>query len=135
MATAFKSSTLSYVRNVGKSLGYVTLDILKDKTPYLTSVFKESKETAQDIYQSIKEFKSGKTTDVKSMGKEALDNLFKNTINDLKTGNYYNKERDEVFDNEMMKMIGLDFEDGEFSFDDNEFEFVQKIVQFLMVKN
>ena len=32
---------------------------------------------------------------------------------------YYNKSRDEVFDNEMMKMMGFDFEDNEFSFDDS----------------
>lgn len=119
----FKSRTIAYMKNVGRSLGYATLDVVKDNTPFLNSLFKESKETVKEIYTSIKDFSSGKGTDVKSMGKEVISTAWGNLKDDLKTGNWYNKERDEVLNNEMMKMMGFDIEDMGFSFDADSFEF------------
>ncbi len=121
---ALASTARMYIKNVGKSFLYSTADVLKDNTPYLNSLFKDSKDTVTEMYQSIKDFSSGKGAEIKSMGKEALDNLFKNLKDDIKTGNWYNKERDDVLNSEMMKMMGFDIEGlDDFSFDDESFDF------------
>ena len=118
---ALKPRVVSYMRSVARSTAYSVGDVIKDNTPYLTSLFKETKESTKEIYQSIKDFSSGKTTDIVSTGKEALDNVFKNLKADLKSGNFYNKERDSIMDTQMARMMGFDFDMGDmdFSFDDS----------------
>ena len=112
----------SYIRNTMRSFGYATLDVLKDNSPYISSLFKESKETVSDLYHSIKDFSSGNITDVKSTGQEALGHLFKNLKDDLKSGNFYNKERDSVMDSQIASMMGFDLDFGDdFSFDEDSF--------------
>ena len=86
-----KGKSVPYVRNVMRSFGYATLDVLKDNSPYLSSLFKESKDTVSDLYHSIKDFSSGNISNVQSTGQEALGHLFKNLKDDLKSGNFYNK--------------------------------------------
>ena len=52
---------------------------------------------------------------------QSLDTGFKNFKEDITTGNFYNKEREE---REMMKAMGLDFDfdDDSFNFDDGSFD-------------
>ena len=112
----------TYVKNLGKSLGYIGSDVFASYAPTLTALGKTTKEATQNSFQTIKDFTTGSTSDfsfkgVANKGGEIASNVWKNTIDDIKTGKIYNKERQEALDNEVMKGLGFDF-DLDFDLDD-----------------
>lgn len=113
----------SYLRNASKSVLYATLDVAKDNAPFLNSLFKESKESVQDLYHSIKDFSSNKGESVLAMGKDAIASAFKNLKSDLASGDWYNKGRDEILNNQMLSLMGMNLEDFDFNLDDDNFDF------------
>ena len=114
-----------YTKNVAKSLGYLTDSFMRDTV--IGSTVEENKDTVKDMYQNIKEFtKSPKqymSNNTMLCGyapilKEGFDNL----IDDIKTGTFYNKSRE---DSVFMKQMGFDdldfnLDDMDFGFDDDE---------------
>ena len=117
-------SVPSYLKNVAKSFGYAMGDTLMSYNPVVVSIAKESKETASDIYQSIKSFSfDGKTIDEKAFKgtiKNTINDVWNNFKDDLKSGNWYNKERQNQADEAMMKSLGFDFDlDFDFNLDED----------------
>ena len=117
-------SVPSYLKNVAKSFGYAMGDTLMSYNPVVVSIAKESKETASDIYQSIKSFSfDGKTIDEKAFKgtiKNTINDVWNNFKDDLKSGNWYNKERKNQADEAMMKSLGFDFDlDFDFNLDED----------------
>ena len=119
---ASKNNAMSYIKNVGKSLGYATIDVMKEYNPILSSLGKEAKDTASNVYQSVKSFSlNGASDSEKSLlgqGKDIVGDLFKNLKDDLKSGNWYNKQRQSEANDAMMKAMGFDFGDFDIDFDD-----------------
>ena len=108
MAAKFKV-TKSYLKNVGKSFGYTVSDVMAEYNPVFASAIKSSKNTISEVKDSIKEMKQNALASAKETASN--QNAFTNIIDDLKSGNWYNKEREE---NGLMESLGLDF-----NFDDD----------------
>ena len=49
---ATKAST--YIKNVGKSFGYATIDVLKDYNPVITSFISNNGDLGSTVYKEIK---------------------------------------------------------------------------------
>lgn len=113
----------TYVKNLGKSLGYIGSDVFSSYAPTMASLAKTTKEATSSTYQAIKDFTSSSSSSdfsfkgITSKGGELASNIWKNTIDDIKTGKIYNKERQDALDSEMMKGMGFDF-DFDFDLDD-----------------
>lgn len=97
-----------YASNVAKSVGFISVNVIKGLNPTLSNYVSDSVSDVKDIYDDlkgkgggIKEFFSDKT----SLIKDGLGNAFE----DLKSGNFYNPDRQ----NRNLSAA--------FSFDDNEF--------------
>lgn len=121
MATNRINYFRKYIKNVGKSFGYAAVDILKDYNPIVTDVFSSTKGAVTSTYNTIKDFAfSSHSESEKSLLGEIKDSsrgAFKNLLDDLKTGNWYNKARDEEADKDLMKALGFDMSDFDFDFD------------------
>ena len=115
-------NAITYIRNVGKSFGYATIDVLKEYNPAITSLAENTKELTSDIYDSIKDFKENASSASQSPnslikeGKDTAVDFWKNIKEDFRTGNFYNKQRMKQADEEIMKEM---FGDLDFNFDDD----------------
>lgn len=113
------ANAITYIKNVGKSIGYVSFEALKDINPVFADFAETNGELATDMYKSVRDLKkNAKESPNKVMnskygvfGKEYLENL----KSDLKTGKFYNKERIEA---DEAKAYGFDDFGMDFNFDD-----------------
>ena len=115
-----------YMKNVGKSLGYIAIDSFKQMNPAIAAVYDNAKEFTQDLYQTIDEFKGkaiGSDADsLSSKAKSTAVDTWKNAREDFLSGKWYNKERKSAASDEALKAMGFDF-DFDFDFDlDDAFE-------------
>ncbi len=118
-------SASSYVRNLGKSVGYIAIDSLGSNADAIKTYIEKLDNGCKTIYKTFakkreSETKRSLTSIVKNSDLYKNTNqLFKNALSDLKTGNIYNKDRKE----EMDSNIFGDEMDFNFSFNDNDFSF------------
>lgn len=118
------TNAITWMKNVGKSLGYASIDVLKEYNPAITNMASTAKEFSSDLYHSIKDFKDslnmkGQSDAEKSVigqTKDVANELIKNVFDDLKTGNLYNKSRLDQKEQDMMTAM---FGDFNFDFDDD----------------
>ena len=97
MANAF-----TYIKNVGKSVGYASFEVLKQKNPVFHDFAETNGELASDMYRSVKDLKKNikglpnkiMESQYGQFAKTYKDNLFE----DLKSGKFYNKERKEQYE-------------------------------------
>ena len=88
-------NAISYIRNVGKSFGYATIDVLKQHNSTSIAFAKNTKEFGTDLYRSIKDFKENKSDldgekSLTGQIRDVVSDMKGNIIEDLKTGNFYN---------------------------------------------
>ena len=114
---------LAYLKNVGKSFGYATVDIFKEAMPTVKSMTEEAKEFSSDLYESIQDFKGkavgfdGQDGFLKDI-KDAIKDTRTNFISDIKTGKWYNKQRiNEREDADTEALFGSFDEDFNFDFE------------------
>lgn len=107
-----------YASNVAKSVGFISVQVIKGLNPTLTSYVQESASTIKDAYDSVK----GKGSDIKgffsdygSLAKEG----FGNAIDDLKTGKWYNPDRT---NSNMSAAFGFDDDMSDWFNDDDDDE-------------
>ena len=108
-----KFDAKNYIRNVVKSAGYISVTTLKGLNPAMTSFISDTAGSARDMYDNVKDFRHSvryKVDDIMEseygkFGKEAAGNF----IDDLKTGKWYNKERQNSANERLMKDMGFDF--------------------------
>lgn len=117
----------TYAKNVLKSIKYVATETAKGVNPTLTNYISDNVSAAKDMYYAVKDFKGTVRNELgKMVGEENLDSLKdvkKNILDDLKTGKFYNAEREDAAIGafaESMGMTGFDFDDEDFDFDDND---------------
>ena len=103
-----------YLRNVGKSMGYIAIDSFKHMAPNTHALFENAKDFSSDLYQTINDFKgkaAGSGADsLKGTIKSTATDTWKNARDDFLSGKWYNKERKDAADNEMLKNMGFDFD-------------------------
>ena len=117
-------NALSYIKNVGKSFGYSAVDVIKSYNTASVSFAKNTKEFVTELYQSIRDFKenaSDRESEKTFKGdlRDVVSDMKKNIIEDLKSGNFYNKQRAAKAEDELATSMFSDFGD----FDDFDFEF------------
>ena len=100
---AKRSSITSYIKNLGKSLGYAAYDAVGEYTPVTKGIIEATKTTFQEAKASMKDIAKSGT----EKGKSFTSDVLSNTLEDLKSGNWYNKKR---MDSDMF---------GDFDFDDD----------------
>ena len=110
-----------YIKNVGKSMGYIAIDTFKAMNPAVAEFYSNAKELSTDLYQTIDDFKgkavSNNPDSIKSKFKSTAVETWKNARDDFLSGNWYNKERKNAATDEMMKAMGFDL-DLDFDIDD-----------------
>ena len=117
-----------YAKNVLKSAGYIATTTIKGVNPTLTSFISDNASAAKDMYKSVREHKFGIKSKLEDMvGKDNLDSLKKvkgYVLDDLRTGKFYNKEREDQSMNKLTESMGLsfDFDDIDFDVDDKDVE-------------
>lgn len=108
----------SYVKNVGRSIAYSGVDYLKGTNENIADFLETNEDVFKTVYASVTDMRRtarrAKIAIKKSKIYEAADAGWKAVKEDLKTGNFYNKKRDDELG---MKAMGSDFAD--FSFDDD----------------
>ena len=91
------TNAIKYISNVGKSMGYATVDVLKEMNPSITSFADTNADIAKTAYNSIRHI-NRTTKNIYSKVSaskygELAKNLKKNIFEDIKSGRIYNKER------------------------------------------
>lgn len=116
----------SYLKNVGKSISYATVDVASKK---LIPEVRDFTDTNQEIFKAVyatvghskKSMNYGKKLATDSQIYKDINKGIKNALDDIKTGNFYNKAReDAAFDAVAESMFGgFDDIDTDFNFDDD----------------
>ena len=114
----------NYIKNVGKSVKLASIDYLKDTAPNTADFLETNNDLFKEIYSSTVNYKqtiqAAKTKVTKSKIWDTGGKLKNALIEDLKTGNFYNKERQEAYE---MAGIGIDMGDfDDFDFDTSVFD-------------
>lgn len=125
-------NAISYIRNVGRSFGYIAVDVVKDYNPAITSMARSAKDLSSDLYQTVSDFKSNISSkaidmnlkdELKGLGGELRTNIFE----DLKSGKWYNSDRiDKYNDLDFESFNGISF-GGDDDFGDFDFEFEDSV--------
>ena len=120
----------SWLANASKSVGYSSLDILKNLMPNSIEMGQSAVETAGEIRDALKDASSKgdqfrqsfDANDYIRLGKEGL----KNALEDLKSGDFYNDRRYQAYVDKSMTLDdddSFDFgEDFDFSDGDEDFD-------------
>lgn len=106
-----------WFKNVAKSVGYSTSDIVKDITPGIHSFVSNNVTYGKELVSNARDSMEDSKTMVSMF---SMDNHYKigqdaikNALDDIKSGKIYNKERKESFDDEDgFGEFMMDFEDG-----------------------
>lgn len=116
----------SYVKNVGKSVVYSSIDILKEDAEGISEFLETSGEIMKEAYASVRKFKSAKNGIDKELRQNkifaAVEVGIKNLIEDAKSGDFYNKARSDAMYSELADMGDFDtgFSDDDFNFSDDD---------------
>ena len=88
-----------YVKNVGKSVAFATINGISDNLDGIKSFADDNKEVFTEMYASVKNYRQSiRKAEInikRSNVYKAVDYGIKNIIDDLKTGNFYNTSRSE----------------------------------------
>ena len=96
---AKKVTVPTYLKNVGKSFGYAVGDVFETYNPTITKITKESKNAISSAKASMNKMKTGASTAATRQFNSSSESAFNNLIDDLKTGKWYNKDREpDLFD-------------------------------------
>ena len=129
------ASAVKYLSNVTKSVKYAAIDALKDLNPIIVEGVEENADVAKVTYSSIKNFKTIVPKAAKSLADSQVGELAreakKNLLEDLKSGKFYNRERANRVENDLVNsfvdddysefMVDGDNDDLGFDTDSNEF--------------
>ena len=115
------ASAAKYLSNVAKSVKYVAVDSVKAYNPVITDMAESNAEIFKSAYTSIRNSRNtvkriSKTIAKSQMGELAVE-LKKNILEDLKSGNFYNKEREQKAMNASLMNSDMGFGDDDFSVD------------------
>ena len=105
----------AYMKRVGKSLGYAVGDVMSAYNPVISNISKTTKDTYREIQMSMKDMRNGSISQATKDFAKADQSAITNLIDDLKSGNWYNKDRqnNSIFDDFDDFDLDEDWGDGE----------------------
>ena len=114
-----------YAKNLLRSTKYISVELLKGIDPALTSFISDTKSDIKDMYEDIKDAKRGGDNLFKDLFGKAykeVNHHKKNILDDIRTGKFYNPERENESQLKYMKNeMGFDFDEMlSFDFDVDE---------------
>lgn len=95
-----KGTVGNYLKNVSSSIKYAAIDKFKDLAPAPADFAENNVTLFRDVRDSVTKMRSSsmrqisKQIDRRSKIFDAADNVLKNVFSDLRSGKFYNKERD-----------------------------------------
>lgn len=121
----------SYLKNSTRSVAYATADVGKNLIPEVSEFIDTNGELFKAVYSTVSHSKKavayGKRLAKESQVYKDINTGINNVISDIKTGNFYNKEREQAaYDSTANYMIGGDEDfdmgdfDDDFNFDDDD---------------
>ena len=117
-------SVTQYVTNVGKSVTYATIDVIKQQSPGIDDFISTNQELFKDINYAFRDrkqlFKRLDTTIKNSKIYEAADLGRKSLFEDLKTGKFYNKERIQKYQKKALGFEDFDSDLEGINFDESD---------------
>ena len=121
MATTFKLPKVTeYVKNVGKSIAFASIDAVKEQTPGIKDFLDTNDDIFKEVYSSVKNYRNTIKTAEKSIKQsnvyQAVEAGIKNMIEDAKTGKFYNDRTGEVGES----ALGFDDFDSDMEFSTSE---------------
>lgn len=117
----------SYLKNVGKSISYATVDVVgKTLVPEVSEFTSTNKDLFKAVYATVthskQSMKYGKKLAKDTQIYKDINKGINNALEDIKTGNFYNKDRAKAAEDAAADaMMGGNFDFGDlddFSFDD-----------------
>ena len=112
----------TYAKNVLRSAGYITVESIKGVNPTLTSYITETASSAKEMYDFAKDFKrnfKNKSSEAGNEFTKEFEKHKKNILDDIRTGKFYNPEREKAALDEYMKKEGFSFDDLDFDVDED----------------
>ena len=112
----------SYAKNVLRSAGYITAQSIKGVNPTITSYITETASSAREMYDFAKDFRRRSKEKIDENGNVFLKEFNtqkKNILDDIRTGKFYNPEREKAALDEYMKKEGFSFDDLDFDVDED----------------
>lgn len=126
------TNLVSYIGNLGKSVGYSTIDKFKKMSPTTNELIETNVELYKSVTSAIMDYrntyKRGNQFIKKSKIYEAGDVYFKSIMQDISTGKFYNKERQSQMDERALGMgpgssgDGFDWGSPDMDFNESEFD-------------
>lgn len=118
-----KTGPITYAKNVVKSAKYIAVETAKGVNPTLTSYIADNASAAKDMYNAAKDYKGTirkKLEDsIGSKNTDQLGQIKKDIFSDLKSGKFYNPEREAESMNKLAESWGM----TSFDFDmDDDFD-------------
>ena len=121
----------SYLKNSTRSVVYATADVGKNLIPEVSAFIDTNGELFKAVYSTVSHSKKavayGKRLAKESQVYKDINTGINNVISDIKTGNFYNKEREQAaYDSTADYMMGGDEDfdmgdfDDDFNFDDDD---------------
>ncbi len=114
---------VTYLKNVTRSISYTALDITKEMMPAGGDLMESNAETLKEVIVAVRRPKKSLLTLNRYLKRskiyEAGELAVKATLQDIATGNFYNKERIDEINNKAAGQGGLlDFSDMDINFDE-----------------
>lgn len=112
------ANIISYTRNLTKSIKYSAIDVMKDMNPVVTGFYNNNQSIFKETYRAIKDIKgyvseSEYSSNVQSKVGGLAKDFYTNLKEDLRSGEFYNRERIQRVTNELgEEMSGLDMDFG-----------------------
>ena len=104
---------VNYIGNLGKSVAYASVDKFKAMAPTATEFVTTNQELYKSVYENLRDYRTTykRTNNFIKNSKvyEAGNVYFKALMEDISTGKFYNKERQEQMD---AKATGFDQNGG-----------------------
>ena len=108
----------TYARNVLKSAGYITGATIAGINPSFSQYVVDNANSVKEMYHQVRDYKNTIRNKVNSVlgetGYEDLKTIKGNIMDDLRTGKFYNPEREAQNTNILMAKMGF----ASFDFDD-----------------
>lgn len=116
-----RTNAATYLRNVGKSVGYSMIKEIKDNTPAMSAFASNHSEAIKSAYSAIRHMDKTvskiSTKVLESQYGEVGKYALKNIKEDLKSGKFYNMERIKDAEGSALSSMGMNSDD-DFGFED-----------------
>ena len=130
-----------YIKNMAKSVAYSTTDILSKKFEYINDFKKENQEVFNEVYSSIKDYRTTfarvKKTITNNKVMDAARVGYDSVLYSIRTGDFYakNKENEVIEKYGGTLMEGMDIDDEDFDWGNEDISTGEKVIATAIKKN